>query len=193
MRPSLPSFAKIILICLFAILAVSSAFALVQGALQTTDSTGTQVNGNIYAAKDLVYITGGPQKTNGPGLVPDGTYYFQVTDPSGSVLLSTDDVTCRQVVVSGGRITGVTGPCSHALGTFDTANGEQPVQLVSFNDTPNPGGEYKSWINIEVNYSPDPTHPNCSSTGSYITYGFCDSDSKTDNVKVKPPPANLTV
>src|SRR5437667_115278 len=58
------------------------ARASVSGAIFTTDSTGTVVNGNLYAAKADVYLDGGPQG-NAPcsaaGL-PDGDYYFQVTD-----------------------------------------------------------------------------------------------------------------
>ena len=34
----------------------------------------------------------------------DGVYVFQVTDPSGKTLLSTDAVQCRQFTVSGGII-----------------------------------------------------------------------------------------
>ena len=37
----------------------------------------------------------------------DGTYVFQVTDPSGKALLSTDPARCRQFTVAGGVITGV--------------------------------------------------------------------------------------
>src|SRR6266436_1805195 len=52
--------------------------AQVNGALQTTDVSGTVVNGNIYAAKSDVYITGGPQNNQPNGLTPaDGNYYFQ--------------------------------------------------------------------------------------------------------------------
>src|SRR5215469_2032819 len=80
--------------------------AQLSGAIYTTTSTGTTVNGNIYGLKTDVYLNGGPQNKKDPGL-PDGTYYFQVTDPSGAVLLSADDISCRQVVVSGGRIVGV--------------------------------------------------------------------------------------
>lgn len=50
--------------------------------------------------------------------------------------------------------------------------------------TPNPGGEYKAWITPIDKYSPDPNNPQCSSS-SNISFGFCDSDSKTDNFKVK--------
>jgi hypothetical protein len=52
------------------------------------------VNLNIYDAKEDVYLNGGPG-INAPddaaGL-PAGTYSFQVTDPSGKTLLSSDDV-----------------------------------------------------------------------------------------------------
>src|SRR5436190_16125940 len=108
MRPTLPSsFAKVILICCLTALAMSSAFAAVNGAIYTTNNTGAKVNGNLYASKADVYLNGGPQNQQDPGLVPDGTYYFMVTDPSGSTLLSLDDISCRQVVVLGGRIVGV--------------------------------------------------------------------------------------
>ena len=68
------------------------------GAIFTTIFDGTEVNYNIYADKRAVYLDGGPGKgapTSAAGL-PIGDYYFQVTDPSGKVLLSTDPIVCRQ-------------------------------------------------------------------------------------------------
>src|SRR6266850_2114299 len=52
--------------------------------------------------------------------LPDGTYVFQVTDPSGKTLLSTDFAICRQFTVANGIITGVVpaGGCQHLTG-FD--------------------------------------------------------------------------
>src|ERR1051326_7785764 len=88
---------------------VSAAPASAQnfsGSIFTTFADGATVNGNIYPSKAAVYLNGGPQNTNSAGL-PDGTYYFQVTNPNGNILLSTDDVTCRQVVVLGGIFKGV--------------------------------------------------------------------------------------
>src|ERR1700720_4239952 len=64
-------------------LAVVPASAGVNGAIFTTNSGGTQVNGNLYLSKTDVYLNGGPQNKQDPGLVPDGTYYCQVTHPSG--------------------------------------------------------------------------------------------------------------
>jgi hypothetical protein len=170
------------------------AMAGVNGAIYTTDSTGTTVNGNIYNAKGDVYLSGGPQNTHDSGLSPDGLYYFQVTDPSGAVLLSTDNIDCRMVTVADGRITGAApagANCStgaHATGTFNAANGETPVQLLPFNDTPNSGGEYKAWM------TPVAAYDNCSSKNANKSFGFCDSDSKTDNFKIKTAGiANVTV
>lgn len=72
------------------------------GAIFTTLPDGSEVNYNIYASKDDVYLDGGPgvgAPQTAAGL-DDGTYVFQVTDPSGKTLLSTDFGRCRQVVVS---------------------------------------------------------------------------------------------
>src|SRR6185436_14210895 len=82
------------------------------GAIYTTDKTGTVVNGNTkYAAAGDVYISGGPQNQKGGASLPNGTYYFQVTDPSGAALLSTDNAICRQLTVANGKVTGAAGPC----------------------------------------------------------------------------------
>ena len=192
------------------------ALAQVNGAIYTTTPTGTTVNGNLYDAKTSVYLSGGPQNSKDAGLQPDGNYYFQVTDPSGAVLLSADDISCRQVVVANGRVTRVPSPkpaqCVsnlHPLGTTDPASGETPVQLCpvassprtdnlgagtnfdAYNwcdTTPNPGGEYKAWL------TPVSSYNNCSKSNSNMRYGFCDSDSKTDNFKVnKSNSAYITV
>jgi hypothetical protein len=195
MRAStLGRWSKLLVILTAVTLLAGIASASVSSAIFTTTAGGTTVNGNIYAAKTDVYLNGGPQNTKDPGLVLDGQYYFMVTDPSGAVLLShdTNDLTtnrgieCREVQVTGGRIVGAIGSCPHLPGTTDPSNGQTPVQLSPYDDTPNPGGEYKAWLTPVANYSPDPANPNCSSKSS-STFGFCDSDSKTDNFKVKKP------
>src|SRR6185503_13295567 len=85
-----------------ATIVLSAAFS---GAIYTSLGDGTVVNQNLYASKPLVYLNGGPQNDNGPGL-PSGIYYFQVTDPSGANLLSQDNAVCRQLQVIGGVIAG---------------------------------------------------------------------------------------
>jgi len=158
------------------------------GAIFTTDVNYT-VNQNVFVNKSDVYIDGGPQNNNSPGL-PVGDYYFQVTDPSGKVLLSEDSVLCRTVVVSipagftHGAITSTTntaGPggenCGHTLNTSpDPSNGSHGVQLMPYADTPDPGGVYKVWFTPVSKFDlVDPTR------GSF---GFANSDSKTDNFQV---------
>jgi hypothetical protein len=151
-------------------MSLSAVTAFAGNAIDTTTKDGTVVNENVYGAKTDVYLSGGPQNLNAAGL-PDGTYYFQVTDPSGKTLLSTDPIACRQLTVTNGRVSGATGPCPHANGTFNPANGTTPVQLSPFDDTPNAGGVYKAWLSPNASFKP--------------------SSSKTDNFKVQgaaPPP-----
>lgn len=170
-----------------AVLAVLASTALgagVNGAIFTTVIDGTTVNGNIYDNKADVYLNGGPQNTFAAGLDPDGLYYFQVTDPSGAVLLSTDPLECRVLVVFNGRVTGqqAGGNCGtpHAVGVVNPANATTPVQLTPYLDTPNNGGEYKAWITPVDAYSAE----NCDG-GRRGSHGFCDQGSKTDNFKVR--------
>jgi len=141
--------------------------APVTGAIFTTLIDGSAVDHNIYEAKEDVYLNGGPNSPRAPctaaGL-PDGDYYFQVTDPSGKILLSTDDIAERKVRVKGGIIKSYLGT-THHLGVGKC--GSVTVQLYPFNDTPNPGGEYKTWMTPAVaNFN-----------------GFLPSKSKTDNFK----------
>jgi hypothetical protein len=154
------------------------ARAQLSGAIYTSFPDGTTVNGNIYPSKDDVYLNGGPQNQNAAGL-PDGPYYFQVTDPSGKVLLSEDDAVCRQLMVSGGRVAGpIVNGCSHPAGSYDPGSGSTPVKLMPFADTPNNGGEYKAWL---IRQGPNTT---IDSGDPKVIY-FLQRDVKTDNFKVR--------
>src|SRR5947207_1013971 len=111
-------FSLFLFLCLAALPAAAAP-----GSIYTTFGNGTTVNGNVYPSKADVYLNGGPQNENAQGL-PDGTYYFQVTDPNGSVLLSTDALVCRQLQIVNGIVAGATGPgCKHANGTVNNSNG----------------------------------------------------------------------
>ena len=152
-------------------LATLLANAPVSGAIFTTLPDGSKVNYNIYDIKPHVYLDGGPGDQAPPGAagLPDGVYVFQVTDPSGKVLLSVDPNGCRQFTVTNGVIVDVApaGGCAHAIG-IDADHGATSlhptnppavtVQLcgggvadpehptLCFKDTPNPGGVYKVWV-----------------------------------------------
>ncbi len=112
------------------------------GAIWTTYPDGTTVNANVsYTSKQQVYLNGGPQNCGNSGGLDDGDYYFQVTDPSGATLLSSDAIKFRQLQVVSGVIDGVSGLGNHAVGAA-TCSGGHGVQLYPFDDTPNSGGEY---------------------------------------------------
>ena len=169
------------------------------GAIFTTLSDGTEVNLNQFPTKEDVYLDGGP----GPGApqtaagLDDGTYVFQVTDPSGKILLSTDLANCRQFNVSGGIITGVVATgCQHVTG-MDVDHGATTVQLMPYLDTPNNGGVYKVWVTLVGDYL-----EGCARQGIInglnvvdcgpilrriggVAHGFIPGESKTDNYKVK--------
>jgi hypothetical protein len=169
----------------FSHLTVTAAPPL-SGAIFTTNANGTQVNGNIYQDKCDVYLDGGPGP-NAPqhaaGL-PDGDYYFQVTDPSGKTLLSTDPVVNRQFNVSGGIITGNSGLGNHVTGV-DVDHGAATIQLCPFLDTPNPGGVYKVWVTPVADFVGDPNLVD-DPCGHGCFHGFVPAATKTDNFKVKP-------
>lgn len=158
---------------------VNTATAGLSGAIYSTTKDGIAVNKNIYGSIQDVYLSGGPQNLNASGL-PDGTYYFQVTDPSGKTLLSTDNAVCRQLKVTGGRVSGAdpaAGLCAHANGTFNPANGTLPVQLAPFSASPNKGNEYKVWI--------VPVGSATISESDPKVLNFTNSSSATDNFKAQ--------
>jgi hypothetical protein len=166
----------------------------VTGAIFTTVSDGTTVNANLYHSKCLVYLSGGPgvHAPSGAAGLPDGDYYFQVTDPSGKQLLNTDAVSNRRFTILNGVImayTGVGGPV-HPVGfdhvhpelnaiTIQAANASCPTDFL---DSPNNGGAYKIWATPVSSFSGDATLVD-NACGAGCFHGFWPSQSKTDNFK----------
>ena len=176
----------------------------VSGAIFTTLSDGGAVNANHFESKCAVYLDGGPGP-NAPAKaagLADGDYYFQVTDPSGKQLLSTDPVSNRRFHVTGGVIvqyTGIGGP-AHPVG-FDRDHAElgaTTIQLantacpVDFTDSPNAGGAYKVWATPVSDFVGDAASVD-SACGSGCYHGFVASQSKTDNFKVNASSATFCV
>jgi len=147
-----------------------------------------------------VYLDGGPGQNapSGAAGLPEGDYYFQVTDPSGKVLLSTDPVKCRTFHVStDGVITSVHPEtclekirgqwvdvdCTHATGVdIDHSElGAITVQLMPYEKTPNRGGVYKVWATPVEMFVGD---ANLVDNPAYF-HGFVPAWSKTDNYKVR--------
>jgi hypothetical protein len=161
--------AKFLLLATTTIAGQASA-AAIHGALFTTDVDGN-VNVNQYENKAAVYLDGGPPPSapcTAAGL-DDGVYVYQITNPSGTVVLSSDAISHREFTVSGGVIVSssdhstVTGTCPGAVG----------VQMAPFDDTPNNGGVYKAWVTRKSDY--------------IANSGFSPGSTKTDNFRVKLP------
>lgn len=149
----------------------------VHGAIFTTTADGSRVDANIYAAKPDVYLDGGPGDgaPSSAAALPEGDYYFQVTDPSGKHVLSLDDVECRRIHIDGSGVIDVAYPgpgCQHVTGV-DLDHGSLTVQLMPYADTPNHGGEYKAWVTPVGDLGED---------GEFV-----DRFSKKDNFKVRAP------
>lgn len=206
----------VVFLALILVVAVQAAPPL-SGAIFTTTVDGDIVNENVrYDKKEDVYLDGGPGP-NAPASaagLPEGDYYFQVTDPSGKDLLSTDHISCRMIHVNEfGVIDFVYGgtnyeysnkdkvwepvPCQHEQGVdIDHAElGAITVQLFPYDDTPNPGGVYKAWITPVEDYACDDSFvPDDSNKKDAVNnegcedlqfHGFIPAASKTDNYKVK--------
>jgi hypothetical protein len=139
------------------------------GAIFSTDSTCLGVDLNIYASKDAVYIDGGPAHLGAAGLTP-GTYCVQVTDPSGATVLGKSAEGAVTVDANGEF-----QQCYQLTSILNTAS--SGFTVAGYDDTSNPGGEYKVWVSTDCN--------------------FINNSTKTDNFKVRenapPNPPRLCV
>lgn len=183
------------------------------GAIFTTTFDGTVVNENTgYTAKEDVYLDGGPgpRAPSTAASLPQGCYYFQVTDPSGQTLLSTDHISCRKVHINQYGVIDqvfqglnwvkqngqwVQVPFTHKSGIDNDHKelGAITVQLFPYNNTPNPGGVYKVWLTPVEAYSGNldaQTNGAGYQPGNY--HGFIPAMSKTDNYKVRQPGKTTT-
>ena len=178
----------------FSTTVMAAQSAPVTGAIFTTDENSNFVNANIYETAMDVYLNGGP-RPNAPctaaGL-PNGDYYFQVTDPSGKSLLSYDfvgganhpivDISQRKVNVTNGLMTFYKGTTRHP--GIGKCSGAITVELFPYLRTPNPGGEYKVWMTPVGDYAcSNPLKANQQECNAGF-FGFIPSKSKTDNFKV---------
>lgn len=166
------------------VLAATPAQAKLTGAVWTTLPDGTAVDHNVYNAKEDVYLNGGPFHASGAWL-PDGDYYFMVTDPPGKTLLSTDAPSAgdpygdfhRRIHIQDGKVLqpSPVPPYTNHLFAADTKRpGNFTIQLMPYNNSKN--GEYKMWVTPVEDYQPG---------NPASKFGYLPSDSKTDNFRVR--------
>ena len=129
------------------------------GAVFTTDINCNGVDLNIYGSKLDVYLNGGP-KHPGAASLPDGSYYVQVTTPSGALVLGTSVGSANEKPYV------VTNGVSACIQLWNVLiKGSDGTQ--GYDDTTNNGGEYKVWVSNEMS--------------------FVNNSTKTDNFKVRDP------
>lgn len=142
------------------------------GSIFVVDRFGLHAEGNNFTRPDAVYLAGGAGPAcSGPGLA-DGDYYFQITDPEGTVLLSNDPVAQRSVRVIGGYVAQYLG--GKHLSSPRGPCGSRFVRLFPFLATPYPGGEYKVWLTRVTDYDP---------LGTSL-FGFDPALSKSENFRI---------
>jgi hypothetical protein len=113
-----------------------------------------------------VYLTGGPQN------LQTGTYFFKVTNPSGSVLLSSDAITERLFSVD------LSGVFTYLGGTHSVNGGQ--IALSPYDDTPNNGGVYKVWACLyDANTSTDEQTSDCKTDNFKVLGTECDPQTES--------------
>lgn len=158
---------------------LSPAFAQTIGAASVVNRFGLHQDGNAFVRKDGSYLSvgsgggcSGPGACTAPGLA-DGEYYFQLTDPAGTVLLTPDPLSERRVRVAGGRIAEYFG--TTRISGQGGACGETIVRFVPYDTTPYPGDEYKVWLTRVENFD---------ASGAGI-FGFDPRRSESDSFRVR--------
>jgi hypothetical protein len=114
--------------------------------LATPGVTGQLVALREYASAQAVYLDTSAALASPGATAPlaDGDYYFQVTDASGSLLLSRDAIDERCVRIAGGAVVAYLGT-THAV-RRGAVPGTRRVGLAPFDPTPHPSDEYKVWV-----------------------------------------------
>lgn len=154
------------LVFFFVLVGIQSAVWASPGAIWTTDATGTAVNDNLYEYKWDVYLNGGPTSEKAPGL-PPGDYYIQVTEPDGPVLgrsWNEPPTIIRQVRVVDGRFryvlenSVIVGDIPPVVNLWDFLfSAESGFTTNGYDDTTNPGNEYKVWASQSQDFAEQKT------------------------------------
>jgi serine-aspartate repeat-containing protein C/D/E len=138
----------------------------------------------IFGRRQDVFLAGGPVSApcRFAEYLPDGKYYFQVTDPSGNQLLSTDTVSERSVTVKAGVIASYDGATHAADGR--TACGSLAVNLMPFADAGSQKAAYVVWLTPAADFDGSVTAVD-SICGAGCFHGFHPELSRTFAFRVE--------
>ena len=182
-----------------------SASAQVSGAVTIVNESGSPQD--VFNDKSDVFFTAGPTATPCAftQFLPDGRYYFQVTDLSGATLLSSDPVNERLVTVRGGVLFSYDGH-THEVEMVESAPEEQSgdsegseeaedatvrnacggasVGLAPFRDAGSLDASYLFWLTPIARFTGEPTQidPVC---GAGCFHGFRPESSLTTTFRVE--------
>jgi hypothetical protein len=154
------------------------------GAIGTVGAGSPALPQQVFGHRGDVYLAGGPAGTpcRFTDYIVDGKYYFQVTDSSGTQLLSTDPVTERTVTVKGGVIFSYNGTTHVTDGK--TACGSLAVSLMPFSDAGSRKAAYVVWLTSAANFDGNPTAVD-SVCGAGCFHGFHSDLSRTFGFRVE--------
>ncbi|HVE66475.1 MAG TPA: SdrD B-like domain-containing protein [Thermoanaerobaculia bacterium] len=158
--------------------------AQVTGSVTTVNGSGGSQD--LFRSIEELFLAGGPttEPCSAWDSLSDGLYYFQVTDPTGVDLLSTDPVEERAFRVRGGVIASYEGT-THALGGVN-ACGSLSIGLMPFAAAGSrcPGG-YLVWVTPAAAFEGDPAQVDfvC---GDGCFHGFRPELSRTFVARLEP-------
>ena len=163
-----------------------AASAVIFGSIGTAATGGAPVQ--VFTRRADVFVTAGPTATPCffPAYLSDGKYYFQVTDPSGRSLLSTDTVSERAFTVKGGVIATYDGTTHTTDGK--TACGSLAISLSPYSDAGARKALYIAWVTPAAAFDGNPTQvdPVC---GTGCFHGFHTDLSLTTAFRVEDKPS----
>lgn len=159
-------------------------YAQLAGTVTTVSAEG--VPQDAFDSLEAVFLGAGPTQEPCPAssYLSDGLYYFQVTDPTGLELLSTDVVSERAVMVRGGVIASYEGT-THVTGGVN-ACGSRAVSLMPYASAARCSTAYLVWMTPAGAFegSPDQVDFVC---GDGCFHGFRPELSRTFMVRVETP------
>jgi hypothetical protein len=185
----------------FAITAIGLLFCAgvalaLSGVVTTVTSAG--VPQDLFTDKGDVFFTAGPTATPCAftRFVPDGRYYFQVTDITGRDLLSSDPAAERVVTIRNGVLFSYDGH-THSTNAAESSAEEESAEVVAtgpcgglavglapFRDAGSLDASYLLWLTPLARFSGDPTQidPVC---GAGCFHGFRPEFSLTSAFRVE--------